>query len=636
MSSSLLVQEMAIVIAVGILAQVVAERLRQPAIVFLLLFGILVGPDVLGWVDPSDLGLGLEAIVSLAIALILFEGGLQLHLVDLAAVGRVVRNLVTIGAATTVVGAALAARFVLGFDWTFAILFGAIVSVTGPTVINPLLDRIRVKRRVDTILRAEGILIDPVGAILAVIVLEFFLTTDTSVWEGFLGFAERVLVGGAMGFAGGWALGRALRLGRLVTDELVNLVVLGWVLGLFAVSQAISPESGILAAVIAGMTVRRGAMRQERLVRRFKGQLSILFISILFILLSAYLPLRTIASVGWGGVVVVLLLMWVVRPLGVALSTVRSETSWRERLFVMWVCPRGVVAISIASFIALLARGGSAEVVRAGITPPEGEALLALVFLTIAITVLVQGLSARAVGRALRVLADTSHRVVIVGANELGRVLARVLSDVGLEPTLVDTNPHRVSLARAEGFPAVVGNCLERSVMESAGADGAVALVATTANQEINFLVAQRAREEFFIPEVYPALVETSRGAHEGLVEGIGAAVAFGGEIPVREWDHDIRVGRAAVVERTIPEAVRSRKLAELDLPDGIVPLVIVRGDRPTLARSDQYLQPKDVVLFLVDKNGETGLDDFLRSEAEISGVVESGAVGGPYGDATP
>lgn len=628
--SAHLVQLMAIVIVVGILAQVVAERLRQPAIVLLLLFGVLVGPDVLGWVDPHDLGLGLEAIVSLAVALILFEGGLQLHLVDLAAVGRVVRNLVTLGAAVTVAGAALAARLALGFDWSTAVLFGAIVSVTGPTVINPLLERIRVTRRVDTILRGEGILIDPVGAILAVIVLEFLLTAESTVWNGLLGFLERFLVGGAIGFAGGWILGKVLGTGRMVADELANLFVLGWVIGLFALSQAIAPESGILAVVLAGMTVRREAVRHERLLRRFKGQLSVLFISILFILLAAYLPLSTVVAVGWAGVAVVLFLMWVVRPVAVALSTLGSDTTWRERLFVAWVCPRGVVAISIASIVALLARGGSPEVVRAGIDPAEGEALLALVFLTIAITVLVQGLTARGVGRALGVLADSTHRVVIVGANDLGRLLADVFTQAGLEPTLIDTNPHHVSLAQSMGFPAVAGNCLERPVLESAGVEGAQALIATTSNQEINFLVAQRAREEFHVPVVAPVLVEFSRGAHEGLVEEIGGSVAFGGPIAVGDWNHDIRTGGVDVVEREIARGARFGALAHLALPEGILPLLIHRGKRPVYCRSDEAWQTGDRVIFLVVRGRDVTLDEFLASAAEVPAADDAAPAGGP------
>ena len=397
-----LVQMIAVAIAVGMLAQVLAHKARLPSIVLLLGLGILVGPDGVGWIDTRAFGRGLEAIVTIAVALILFEGGLQLHYVDLAAVGRSVRNLVTIGAAITVVGATAAAHLVAGFPLRLALLFGAIVSVTGPTVINPLLDRVRVQRRLDTILRGEGIVIDPIGAIFAVVVLELMLTADSSIWTGMQEFAIRMGLGVAIGLAGGWVLGRILRMRRLLEPEVENLVVLAWVLALFAVSERLAGESGLAAVVIAGMTVRRESIPRQHQLRRFKGELSVLFISLLFILLSAHLRLSTIAAVGWGGVAVVVLLMWVIRPLGVLASTVRTDLTWRERLFLMWICPRGVVAISISSFIAILLATGSPAVTRARLSPHAGEALVALVFLTIAITVVVQGITAAACSGAVR------------------------------------------------------------------------------------------------------------------------------------------------------------------------------------------------------------------------------------------
>ncbi len=620
-TSTLLVQDMAIVIAVGILAQVIAERARMPAIVLLLMFGVLVGPDVLGWVEPAAMGFGLEAIVSLAVALILFEGGLQLHLVDVAAVGRVVRNLVTVGAAVTVAGSALAGHYLAGLDWAPALLFGAIVSVTGPTVINPLLDRVHVRRKIDTILRGEGILIDPVGAILAVIVLEFVLTAEPSIWHGLLGFMERILVGGAIGLAGGWLLSRILRFPRAVSDELANLLVLGWVLALFSLSQTVSPESGILAVVVAGMAVRRESIPQERLVRRFKSQLSVLFISILFILLSAYLPLATIARVGWMGVLAVVVIMLVVRPLNILVSTVGSDLGWRERVFLSWICPRGVVAISIASFIAFLFAGQSEEVVAAGLTPADGEALLALVFLTIAITVLVQGSTARPVARLLGVLAMEVPRVIVIGANRFGLALGEVLHAAGLEPVFVDTNGAHVARVRDQGFVGVVGNCLERRVLESAGVDGARALVATTSNQEINLLAAQRAKEEYHVPAVFPVLVETGRGAHAEMVDEIGGDVAFGRQVDIPQWNYDLGRGIAHVEERVVPEGVRVGTMAEYAFPDGVLPLVMVRSGRAEVVHSQATWSAGDLVVFLVREGREEALDVFLEHEQKIAGV---------------
>jgi NhaP-type Na+/H+ or K+/H+ antiporter len=605
--ASLLVQVLAVAIAVGILAQVVAERVRLPSIVFLLLFGVLVGPDVLGWVDTGALGVGLEAIVTVAVALILFEGGLQLHVLDLAAVGRTVRNLVTIGAVVTVAGAMLAAHWVAGFKWEMALLFGAIVSVTGPTVINPLLDRVRVTRRLDTILRGEGILIDPIGAIFAVVVLELAVSTETAVWRGFAQFMSRMAIGAAIGLAGGWILGRMLSVRRLIGDELKNLVVLASVLALFALAEWLAAESGLAAVVIAGMTVRRESIPQEHHLRRFKSELSVLFISLLFILLSAHLPLSTLTALGWTGVWTVLILMLMVRPLNVFASTVGTDLSWRERLFVMAICPRGVVAISIASFIAIRIESGSPAFLEAGLTALDGEGLLALVFLTIAITVVVQGIAAGPISRLLGVDAEASRYVVIVGANPLGRLLGTILLRNGWDVLLIDANARQVDLARAVGLTAIEGNVLDHAVLGQARLESANAVVAVTANQAVNFLVARLARDEYHVAGVYPVQVDVEKGAREERISEMGGELAFGRRIDVQHWNRLIAEERIELVELEPGEAPM-RPLAELELPSGMLPLVTIRGDKSQICHAAMSWEPGDRALVLVDQEARAGL----------------------------
>jgi len=607
-----LLQATVIAIAVGILAQLVAHRLRLPSIVFLLVFGILVGPDVLGWIDTSAFGAGLPAIVSVAVALILFEGGLQLHYLDLAAVGRSVRNLVTIGAAITMMGAAVAAHVLAGFSWPLAFLFGAIVTVTGPTVINPLLDRVRVDRRVDTVLRGEGILIDAIGAILALCVLEFVMTTDASVWSGFGAFASRMVIGVSIGLTGGWLLGRVLRIPRLFPGELKNLVVLAWVLVLFVTAQTLAHESGLAAVVVAGMVVRRESIPQQHLLRRFKGELSILFISILFILLSAHLPLATLEAVGWGGVWTVLVLMWVVRPINVLASTWKTGLSWRERLFIMWISPRGVVAISIASFIAILLQNLEPEQAGVGLTVADGQALLAIVFLTIAITVLVQGTTAPLVARVLGLQAHDGGCAIVVGADHIGRLLGKVLSDQGWSVLLIDTNRRSIAAARRAGLEGLAGNCLDHDVLEQADVEGASVLVATTANQEINVLVARLAGEEYDVPEVYPVLVQLEDGVHEGIVEGMGADVAFGRRIAVAKWNEDLSARRARLARVTVGDAAPGGSLGELEVPAEVLPLVTLRSGRAHVCHGGTRWQAGDEVVAAVKGDGERDLARLL------------------------
>lgn len=607
-SAPILVRMVAVAIGVGILAQVVAGRARLPSIVFLLAFGVLVGPDGLGWIEPDAFGIGLQAIVTVAVALILFEGGLELRLLDLAAVGGTVRNLVTIGAGITVVGAAAAAHYLAGFTWPLAFLFGAIVSVTGPTVITPLLDRVRVTRRIDTILRGEGILIDPVGAILTVVVLDIILSAEASLWLGFTEFASRLLVGAAIGLAGGWSLGRVLRIRGVFADDIKNLVVLAWVLVLFAVAEALAHESGLAAVVIAGMAVRRESIPRESQLRRFKGELSVLFISMLFIMLSAHLPLATLAAVGWSGVWTVIVLMLVVRTVSVLVCTWGREIPWRERLFLMWISPRGVVAISIASFIALRMETGSPALLEVGLTALDGERLLALVFLTIAITVVVQGLTAGPIARVLGINAEAGRYAIIVGANPLGRRVGALLRDNGWDALLVDTNPRNVRLARAEGLVARVGNSLDRQVQEEAQMECATALISVTPNQEVNFLVSQAALDEYHVPAVYPVLIDAQKGVGDRLLEDAGAELAFGRPLEVENWNRDLVRDRAREVVLSLGALPPDRPLAELDLPDGVLPVLTLRGDRSHLCHGGTRWNPDDRVVVLVTPEGEDEL----------------------------
>ena len=371
----------------GIAAQVLANFVKVPSIVFLLLFGVLLGPDGLGWVRPQIMGSGLEALVSLAVALILFEGGLNLRLQRLNQVSDSLRNLVLLGSLLTLGGGALAAHYLGEFPWPLAFLFGSLVVVTGPTVINPILKRVRVDSAVSTLLEGEGVLIDPVGAILAVVVLQVVLSGHPSFLLALEQLSSRLAIGSAVG-----------------------------ALGVFALAQSLRSEAGLMAVVMAGLVVRQKAAIAERSVRQFHGQLVVMAISVLFILLTSTLSLKAVFALGWGALATVLCLMLVVRPLSVWLCTWRSDLNWRQKLFVAWLAPRGIVAASVASLFAIL-------LTERGIT--GGDALKALVFLTISVTVTVQGLTAAWVARWLGL--DQGSSTVIIGNHPLVGQLAQLL-----------------------------------------------------------------------------------------------------------------------------------------------------------------------------------------------------------------
>lgn len=478
---------MGVVISVAVGTLLLAERLKIPAIVPLLAVGVLLGPEVLGWVEPQALGNGLRVIISLIVAIIVFEGGLVLDLTYLRQVSQVVRNLITIGVIVTTVLAALAAMILNGFSWPLALLFGALVCVTGPTVINPLLRRAAVTQRLKTILIAEGVLIDAVGAVLAVVILEAILAFQNPL----TGFGDWVisLTGGALiGIAGGWLLAQGLkRVSREFNAELTRLTALGGSLAIYTLAEAVATESGIAAAAAAGIVLGNLRIPHEHEVRDFKGDLTQLGIGVIFILLAAGISFVDLAALGWTGLATVAILMLLVRPATVYVSTIGLRINWRERAFIAAVGPRGIVSASFATFAAL-------RLTEAGY---EGsQSLAALVFLVIIGTVLTQSFTTPMVARFLGV---QPMLTVIVGAESLGRDLARHLQNQNEEVVLIDRDPANVATAREEGLSVVEGDATRDDVLRKAGIERANGLVATTFSDKANLLICQMVRSRFHV-----------------------------------------------------------------------------------------------------------------------------------------
>ncbi|MCH6551717.1 MAG: cation:proton antiporter, partial [Planctomycetes bacterium] len=376
---------LAAVIVLGVGAQWLAWRLRIASILLLLLVGFFAGPvsgELLGSpiVDPDALlGDLLLPFVSLAVALILYEGGLTLRFAELGKDAGVVWRLVTLGAGLTGVLCGLAAWAVLGLSPPLAVLLGAVLVVTGPTVIVPLLNQIRPGGRVGAILRWEGIVIDPVGAMLAVLVFEVIVLGDPQGAAGHVveGLLRTLAVGGGFGIAAGLGLAVILRY-FWVPGNLENAVSLMFVVGVYTVAHAVQPESGLLAAVVMGVTLANQRLVDVRHIVEFKENLRVLLISSLFILLAARLEINDLLDIGWGGLLFVVILI-VIRPLAVGLSTLGCGLSWKELAFISVMAPRGIVAAAVASVFALrLAEQGH----------EEASLLVPLTFLTIIGTVL--------------------------------------------------------------------------------------------------------------------------------------------------------------------------------------------------------------------------------------------------------
>lgn len=562
----------ALALMAGMLAQILARRLSIPGIVVLLATGVLLGPEVLGVVQPATLGGALRILVSFSVAVILFEGALSLDLRRLRKEGTVIRRLVTLGALVTAAGGALAARTVMGWEWRNALLFGTLVMVTGPTVINPLLRRIRVVRPVETVLEVEGIFVDAVGAIVAVAALEVALRPASDAPATFLKeLALRWGVGGGLGFIAGQLISRGLESEQWIPEELKNIFSLAMVLGLFQVSGALAPESGVVAVIAAGLVVAntQGTVRRE--LASFKEQLTVLLLGMLFVLLAADVRLEDVVALGWRGLVTVGLLMVLVRPLAVLLSMQGSRFSWRERGFIAWIGPRGIVAAAVSSLFATQLQAHEMG---------GGPALRALVFLVISMTVVVQGLSGGWVAGLLGVRRTSPGGYVLLGANGLGRLVARALRDSGEQVTLVDAAAEACRHAQEEGFQVVFGDALEERTLLRVQTEGREGFVGLTLNEGVNMLFAHKVREH---DRTARALVALHSG-HIGVRKehaGEHHRVLFGDEHDLDAWATRVEKGQIHLerwcleepqVEASVPEASGIR--------EELLPVLLVREGR--------------------------------------------------------
>lgn len=588
----------ALALAVGMVAQSAAFHLRLPGIVVLLLFGVLLGPDGLGLIRPDALGSALPVLVGFAISVILFEAGLNLEWRRLSREVATIRRLVTVGAVVTWAGAALVARSVMDWDWPLAIVFGSLVIVTGSTVVTPLMRRFRVNRNLQTILEGEGVFIGAIGALLAAAAFEFtFGAGESSFRNAALHAAAQLATGAAVGLVGG-GLAVALRRSRRVIPpgmEKVFTLTLAW--ATFQASNMLAPGSGITAGVVAGLVVGNMWTRDQQAMNElkdFKEPLTVMLIGMLFVLLAASVGFDEVASLGWRGVFVVAALACVVRPVQVALCTAGSGLTLREKAFVSWISPRGIVAASVATLF-------YARMEAMGIE--GGASMRGLVFLVIASTVVVQGATGAFVAEWLGVRRPRGRGFVILGANDLAIALGRELRSTGDEVVLVDANPELCVAAERKGFRVLNGNALDDHVLQQSDLDTRKGIVALLPNGGVNLLFARRAVDEYRGARVYVAM---HRGAiTPAHVKESRARILCGTDVDVDLWASRLRRNGATVETwRYENHAKEARGLPSYPVPRDarhvVLPLAFAR-ESMVLPTDDRY-EPKrgDVMSWLV------------------------------------
>jgi len=476
---------------IGFLAQWLAWRVKLPAILFLLLAGILLGP-VSGVLDPDKLLGGLLfPIVSLAVALILFEGSLTLRFHELPGIGHVVRGLVSYGAVTALLLLALAAHIVAGLSWSIALLFGALACVTGPTVIAPMLRTLRPNARIANTLRWEGIVIDPLGALFAVLIFEAIVSRQEGHTIGI--FIATIGCGSVIGALAAVLVGYLLRR-QMIPEYLQNYAVLAAVLLAFSVSNGITHESGLLAVTIMGIAL--GNMRGVHIddILDFKESLTTVLVSVLFILLAARLHWPLPNGMLLAGIMLFVIAQLIVRPVTVLLASLGSGLTWRERALIAWVAPRGIVAASVSALFAL-------RLDALGVS--GGDALVPLVFILIIGTVVFQSATARPLAKWLKVAEPEPRGLLIFGSDHVARAIAGALNEAGFHVLLADDDWEGIRLARMEGLSTFFGNPTSPHSERHLDLTGIGRLLALSTHRERNSLACVHYRQEFGREKVY-------------------------------------------------------------------------------------------------------------------------------------
>ena len=487
----------------ALVCQWLAWRVKLPAILFLLVAGIVAGP-VSRWLNPEILFGGLLfPIVSLSVAVILFEGSLTLKFTEIRGLERVVRRLVTSGLLVTWLVTTMITHWALKFPWELSLLFGAVAVVTGPTVIIPMLRTVRPTAKLASILRWEGIVIDPIGALLAVLVFEFIISGSNAsgLVHTLLTFGQTLAAGTAIGIASGYFFGVSLRR-HWLPEYLHNVAALTLVFAAYAAADAIQAESGLLAVSVMGVWLANMPKVPIEDILDFKESLSILLISGLFIILAARIDIGQVHELGWGAVWIFLGIQFIARPLKVLSATWDSTLSWRERALLSWIAPRGIVAAAVAALFALrLEEQGYAQ----------AHLLVPLTFIVIIGTVVLQSASARALAVLLGVGEPEPRGFLIIGANRLARSIAQVLDKQGFNTLLTDPNWDYVRAARMEGLKAYYGQPVSEHADRHLDLVGLGRMLALSPQRELNTLAALRYRSEFGAANIY-TLLPTSEG----------------------------------------------------------------------------------------------------------------------------
>jgi len=593
---------LALAMCFGMLVQVISRHIKMPGIVLLLGAGILLGPDIMGLIHPSTIGEAMPMIVGFAVAVILFEGGMNLRITRIKREQFVIRQLITVGALITAVGGVIASKLIIGWDWRNSILFGVLITVTGPTVITPLLKRLRFRRSVSTVLEAEGVLLDAIGAVLAVVTLEIVLSpSGLTFFKGFFHIISRLLFGIIIGIGGGLCLAFLLKIRRFIPETIENVFTLSMVIGLFQISNSISAESGVVAVTVAGLIVGNTQTAIRRELRNFEEEMTILLIGMLFILLAADVQLSQLTQLGWRGITLVCIIMFILRPITIFVGTWNSNLNLKQKILLSWIAPRGIVAAAIASLFAI-------ELKAHGL---EGNQLQAMVFLLIIITVLQAGLTGGLVGSLLGLRKQTELGWIILGVNPFSKVVAKILMRFNEDVVCIDENPKECTLAEKEGIRVLFGNGLNSNILHRVEVDIKKGIIGMTRNEEVNFLFLKKVKEIAKLPHMLDVVKNDAEGISTNMVKEIGGQIAFGREFDIEKWGVLLQRKKANIQIWRASNIVNQFSLSRIN-HDDLIPLVIVRNNNANPVDHSTIVKYDDIVYLLVQNKNQNDSNQLL------------------------